>query len=173
MTCAGRNHRAALFFGLLIAAPLLLIAGLSGWQISLKHRWAERLEQEAVQTINVPLASIVWQEEGREFTVDGQFFDVISYRVYNGFISATGVFDNAETRLHAFVAGQLSQSPQTLSIIQLLLVIQGFAAFVKWNFQVTLPLLLRKLFCCFLVRFHNRFKTILTPPPRLHFYNRF
>lgn len=172
MTCVERNHIAALFLALLISVPLLLIVALQGWQLFLKHQWEERLESEAVQTIKVPVARIVWQEAGREFTVDGQFFDVISYRTEGSFVIATGVFDEAETRIATFLNAHANHSPQTLSVVRLLLMIQCFAVFLRWRLEVTTGILVTSFSRFLSNTYADPSSAIVTPPPRGSFYGR-
>ena len=174
MPCIRKYHTAALFFSLIILVPLLLIVSLQGWQIFLKHQWEERLEGEAVQTIKVAVASVVWQEAGREFTIDGQFFDVISYRTESGFVIATGMFDKAETRIATFLATHTAHAPQTRSVVQLLFVMQGFAVFLKCRLSTDkADVLVPSFFPLILNRYPHPFTAVVTPPPRLHFYGRF
>lgn len=172
MSCVERSHIAAVSFSLLIVAPLLLIAGLQSWQAILKHQWKERLEMEAAQTITLPVAAVVWEEKGKELIIDGKLFDIFSYHIAGDSLLATGVFDEQETRLESFLAAQYSHSPQSRSIVQLLLVLQCFAALLQWNFSATNDMCLTIAFSTFSNTHTNPFSNIITPPPRLHFYKR-
>ena len=57
----------------------------------------ERLEQSSVQQIQIPSASIVWYEKGKEIIVDGKLFDVKSMKVVDGLAFISGLFDEEET----------------------------------------------------------------------------
>lgn len=173
MPCVSKNHIAALIFNLLISVPLLLTTGLQGWQLILKHQWKERLEREAAQTIVVPAATAVWEKQGKELVVNGKLFDVVSYHIQGASLMATGVFDEQETRLQAFLAAQHSRSKQSLSIVQLLFVLQCFAVFIRWLFQFNSVVLPRNFVLHVLDNHANPLQRISTPPPRAHFYSCF
>lgn len=167
-----KKYIAAVAFSLLIVTPLLLIAGLQCWQTILKHQWKERLEQQAAQTITVPIVTIVWEKQDRELVIDGRMFDIFSYYVKGNSLVATGVFDEEETRLETFLTIQNSHSPQTVSVVQLLFVIQCFAALLKWVFTATNGGCITATFPTFSNTHTNPFFSIITPPPRFPFYTR-
>lgn len=170
MRCIHR-YTAAAAFSLLIAGPLLLIGGLQCWQFYLHHYWKERLEQQAAQTLVVPAAAVVWKKQGNELKIEGRLFDVISYCTEGTFLIATGVFDEEETGLETFLAAQHSRSPQSLSIVQLLFVLQCFAIFIKWRVFTNHGVLPTSFFFPVSAAYRNPFATIATPPPRPHFYS--
>ena len=163
------KHTAAVVFCLLILLPLLLITGLQTWQAFLKHQWKERLEHQTAQTVKFPLAAVVWEERGRELKLGDCLFDVISCHVEGNYLVATGVYDVQETRLETFLNTQFSHSGKSRSVVQLLLVLQSLAVFVRWFFQLSAPAPVSSFYGSLLNRYPHPFTGICTPPPRFFY----
>ena len=53
-----------------------------------------------LQTLTLPVTSLVWYEEDRELLIEGRMFDVKSIDVKDGMAQVTGFFDDLETELN-------------------------------------------------------------------------
>jgi hypothetical protein len=156
---------AAFGLSVLIAIPLLLIGGLQGWQLYLKHQWKERLEQEAAQTITVAASAIVWKKRGQEIVFEGKMFDVLSYTMLKDSVVLTGVYDEQETKLETFLNTHISHSNSAVSIVQLLFVLQCFAAVISLMFYWS-RYSLQKSISLYSIHYSDPFSAIQKPPPR-------
>src|SRR5687767_15550054 len=85
------------------------------------------METECIQTIKVKVDDVIWREEGREVTIKGEYFDLVSWSLDNGYYTFTGVNDREETAVSNLLEKQnISENV----IIRLLLIGQSFAAIV-------------------------------------------
>jgi hypothetical protein len=115
------------FFCSLLVFPLLLIIALQLWQMQIQNEARERLENEHLQTITVIPRELLWKKKNKEVSIKGELFDVKTTSFQNGKYILTGLFDKQETALvRILTAGE----NLNLSIIQLLLLTQCFAAII-------------------------------------------
>ena len=107
---------------LLVLLPCLYCAYFQVKHHLIREEMREKLEQENLQTIVVPVNEFRWYEENREIIVDGTMFDVKTITRRNDNYIITGLFDKAETELH-IAMGKLQQrkgsgpDPQLISLI--------------------------------------------------------
>lgn len=159
-----RSYIISLLFSSLLLLPLLLIIVLQLWQLHIKHRSEERLESRSLQTIEVAADKVKWEEEGREVTINGEFFDIKSYTESDGKYILTGVWDEQETAIKN-VLNKKAEGPAA-GIIQLLFLGQCFAAMVLFFFELSSHKFIKRVFGPYLD--HNKYPYILiiAPPPR-------
>ena len=110
-----------------ILLPLFFSTGLQVFQLYLKHRVEKRLEKESLVTISCPVQKIKWIEDGREIMVEGQMFDVKTYRIENGIFIGSGVYDEDETKAMELFKN-FNEKEQNYLLIHLLLYSQLFVA---------------------------------------------
>ena len=126
------RHIVALIFILIIALPCI-----SMMSLMIKQQWhsahsEERMEEEELVKIQVPSEDLVWQEEGREVTIKGKFFDLASWKLENGIYHLTGVFDDDETEM----AEQQEEGRKLFqSLISLFMIAHCFAASLYYLFN--------------------------------------
>ena len=103
-----RRRIISVFFGLLLALPLLYVTGLQVKQVYIKHSLEERLEARLLKTLFIPTQD--WRRiNNREILIDGKLFDLKSVtETTDGFL-VSGVFDEEETA----VVQQLDKSCNT------------------------------------------------------------
>jgi hypothetical protein len=159
-------HIIPVIFGSLLALPLIIIVVLQLWQVYLSNTAYERMEEENVQTLVVESSRVVWKEAGREVTIDGEYFDLVSWSLKDGKYTFTGVFDKEETAIAAMLEKQSSTSN---FISRLLLFSQCFAAMLSLisfmffsRFQKSLSF--------FSSQYKFLFQKIIAPPPKAFFH---
>ena len=123
------------------------------------------MEQEELQTIVVDEHLVEWREKNREVTINGEYFDLTSWRLEDGKYTFSGVFDEEETAVMELLG---KQNQFWNSIISLLLIGQCFAAFVVYYLYPLYFTSLRKSFSIFLNYYDFLFKKIISPPPRVY-----
>lgn len=156
-----------MIFGSLLLLPLILIVALQLWQIHLFNTAYERMEDENIQTLIVGSDRIVWKEEGREVTIDGEYFDLVSWSLKDDNYTLTGVFDSGETAVAKMLE---KQSTAGNFISRLLMFSQCFAAMVVFSFSFSIFPYLKKQFAFFFNYYKSLFRTIISPPPKtIHF----
>lgn len=152
-----------MIFGSLLLLPLILIVALQLRQVFLFNTAYERMEEENIQTLVVETNRVVWKEEGSEVTIDGEYFDLVSWNLKEGKYTFTGVFDKEETA----VVNMLEKQSATGNFISRLMVFsQCLAAIVLFSFFFSFFPYLQKPFAFFLNTYKFLFKTIITPPPK-------
>ena len=67
------------------------------WMI--RHEMEEKLEQQHLQTLRIPVAEVNWYKKNKEIIVEGKLFDVKSATPDNGVIIFTGLYDDEETEI--------------------------------------------------------------------------
>jgi len=65
-----------------------------------RHEMKEKLEQEMLHTIIVPVAEVQWVKYKKEIRFQGKMFDIKSFTIKNGQYSFTGLYDEEETALN-------------------------------------------------------------------------
>jgi len=157
------------FFSLLIASPLVFIAGVQTFQLYTWHRMERTLEQDKLQTISFPASKIQWVEKGREILVENKMFDIKSYSIENGIFTAQGVYDEHETKAVNLLNGHISEGQQNFFVIRLLLLVQCFIALVYFTISFHLKPSIKKTKSYFFKKYSNPFLLLFTPPPKPFF----
>jgi len=82
-----------------ISMPIGLFLFWKVQQVIVRQEMLKKLGHAPLQTIEIPASAVKWYEKGREIIVEGQMFDVLSYKQIPGTdtISFTGLFDYRET----------------------------------------------------------------------------
>jgi hypothetical protein len=163
-----RLHIISIFLGCLVLLPLIFSGGLQLFQVYLKYRAEHRLETEVLQTLSVPEHKVQWVEEGREFMVDGRMFDLKSYSVKNGILTAWGVFDEEETKAMALL-NNFNEKQQDLLIIRLLWFTQCLVVLGGILTAIPPPPVLQKKFWTYYSLYTNHFSNPPYRPPRIPF----
>ncbi len=86
----------SLFLLLLVALPLVYITILQVQEQINRHQMMERLEEEALQTISIPVQKLIWVKRGKEILVGDKRFDVKEIIFKNNLAIVTGLFDEEE-----------------------------------------------------------------------------
>lgn len=59
----------------------------------------ERLEEEALQTISIPLQELIWLKKGKEILISNKRFDVKEIALKKNMAFVSGLFDDEEEAL--------------------------------------------------------------------------
>jgi hypothetical protein len=59
----------------------------------------ERLHEQPLHTVAMPLQNITWAKQGKEIVYQGRLFDIKEMKISNGFLVAKGLFDDEEKEL--------------------------------------------------------------------------
>jgi len=59
----------------------------------------EKLENEQLQTVAIPISDVKWFKENKEILVDGKLFDIKSVVFQDGIASFTGLYDDQEMNI--------------------------------------------------------------------------
>jgi hypothetical protein len=59
----------------------------------------EKLEQKILTTVTIPEKDVIWVVRDKEILIDGRLFDIRTFKILNGNIVVTGLFDDEETSL--------------------------------------------------------------------------
>ena len=120
------------------------------------------------------LPGFKWENDGREFSINGHMYDVARIEVVNGHISYVCFDDERETKLNDEIAGVISTqfdhpaSQHGKTVMHLLqLVLQPFIADAGyvWNGRVV-DMNRKHQYCCSATRMSWCILEHLTPPPR-------
>ena len=153
----------SIIFSCLLILPLLLVIILQLWQFYLSQTAERRMETETIQTITVKADDVIWGEEGREVTIKGEYYDLVSWSLENGYYTFTGVYDREETAVSNLLEKQnLSEN----IIIRMFLIGQCFAAIVYFLTNESFLFRKKKQFGYFLNPYKYLFLRIISPPPR-------
>lgn len=97
----------------------------------------ERLENNLLQTIRIPVTEIQWTKKGEEMMVDNRKFDVKEYHQNKKEIVAAGIFDDEETRLDSEVNSlwQHQKSKHDILLLQYFHIL-GTACFQNSNYEL-------------------------------------
>jgi hypothetical protein len=63
------------------------------------HLVKEQLEKQALQTITVPMAGLIWLKKGKEALINGKLFDVKTYAVSGSKLLLKGLYDETEDNI--------------------------------------------------------------------------
>lgn len=84
---------------LLVAVPMFFSAGFLIRQKLIQSRMEEKIEQEPLQTVTLPLATVKWITKDKEAIIDGKLFDIKYFTVENDKIILKGLYDKEEDNL--------------------------------------------------------------------------
>jgi hypothetical protein len=87
------------FFFLLMLLPVCWFAALQIQQHVVQQEMLERLERAELETLSIPVASLIWYKKNKEILVNNQLFDVKSIRVVDGIAEIRGLFDIKENAI--------------------------------------------------------------------------
>ncbi len=76
--------------------PCLLFVYYQSAQWYVQHEMEEKLENEQLQTLVIPVSDIKWYKENKEIRVEGKLFDIKSVVFQDGIASFTGLYDDQE-----------------------------------------------------------------------------
>jgi len=92
---------ASLVLLLIVSIPCLLFVYYQSAQWYIRHEMEEKLENEQLQTIVIPVSDVKWYKENKEIIVEGKLFDVKSVAYHDEMASFTGLYDHQETNIKA------------------------------------------------------------------------
>jgi hypothetical protein len=157
----------SIFFILLGFVPMLFVLVFVIRQQSIRERMKERLEEEMLHTVTIPLSELHWTEKNKEILVHGRMFDVKSLHYAGDKVILRGLYDDEETALNkSFSEGwKKKASYQRQLLAHLFQCLRGFYC------NSTTETLsehdhLKHLTAFSFPSLMSQFKLILTPPPR-------
>ncbi len=158
-------HIIPLLFLALLALPLFTIVFFQGVQWYLKSSADERMKEKDTEVITLQAASVQWEKPGKELVVDGKMFDVASYIISNGILTAKGFFDAEESGIRHFLLS-LQKNKKGQALRHALFMLQCFAACValSYSFKAN-PATIAHHTTCSLPLPHPSY-LVLGPPPR-------
>jgi len=89
----------ALILLIIISIPCLIFVYYQSAQWMIRHEMEEKLEQQHLQTLRVPVTEVNWYKKNKEIIVEGRLFDVKSATPVHGVIIFTGLYDAEETEI--------------------------------------------------------------------------
>lgn len=158
-------HIIPVTFLALLVLPLLTIVFFQGVQWFLKSNADERMREKRTEVITLQVASIQWEKQGKELVVDGKMFDVASYNISNGILTAQGFFDTEETGiLHLLLSLQKNKNGTPLR--HALFMLQCFAVCISllYSFKLYPIIIAHHTIFSFLLPCPSYL--VLSPPPR-------
>ncbi len=96
-----------------LAAPLLLQCKIAFIQMNV----LEKLENNRLQSIRIPLEEASWKQEGKEILINARLFDVRSYTRDGDQLIVTGIFDDDEMAVEKEVDQFWQQQPSRKGIL--------------------------------------------------------
>lgn len=153
----------SILFSSLLMLPLLLVIILQLWQLHLNHTAHKRIEKETVRTIVIKDEDVVWKEAGREVTIKGEYFDLISWSLKDGVYTFTGIYDKEETAVSNMLE---KQNASGNFIIRLLIIGQCFASIVFFLVNFSIFSRFKKQLSFFSNHYKYLFLRIIVHPPR-------
>jgi hypothetical protein len=94
-----RKQPAAFVMLLLVALPLFLAAGIYLKQQLIQYQRIQRFKTTLLETITIKAEMVDWVEAGEEIQIDGNLFDVESFKKVGGDMVLTGFYDYKEQEL--------------------------------------------------------------------------
>lgn len=120
-------HIAPVFFLFFLLLPFAGILLLQVAQWCLKNSSAERMEGQGLTTVTLSAATVQWEKKEKELWVEGKLFDVKSYVLKDGVLTATGFFDEEESAL-AELLSNLPRDKKSNISLHLFLLLQCLTA---------------------------------------------
>lgn len=106
---------------LCLAAPVFFFAGFILKQHIIRSSMKQQLKQQLLQTVTVAKNSLVWFDDGKEVSINGNMFDVVSVKTDGNNITLTGLYDTDEDKLHESLHRAMQQKNGQQPINTLLL----------------------------------------------------
>lgn len=85
---------------LCLAAPLFFYAGFVIKQHNIRSSMKQQLKKQLLQTVTVSKHNLVWYDDGKEVSINGRMFDVVTVKEQGENIILTGLYDTDEDKLH-------------------------------------------------------------------------
>jgi len=132
-----------------------------------RHEMKEKLEEEMLHTIIVPVAEVQWVKYNKEIHFQDKMFDIESITVKNGQYIFTGLYDDDETALNNYFEKNTEQKNESgyqvlstlFQLLQSMYSENPDATLVFKNISKAYrPLILHNI--------SSPFINILTPPPQ-------
>ncbi len=161
-------HKTISYLLLCIALlPLIFAVYIQMSESVIHHQMKEALEQKNLVTVHIKSSQIVWIEEGKEASINGDMFDVEKYLIKGNDIELTGLFDKAEDALFAQINNSQQNNTDATGSIS---VLKWFGCF-NWNtHQTNLEIIpAKKILAASLQQNHSFKNPVLscdTPPPK-------
>ncbi|MES2882681.1 MAG: hypothetical protein V4676_11070 [Bacteroidota bacterium] len=159
-----RRNFIAIFIAGVLLLPLVVIVLMQCRQLYVQHKAKERMEIQALHTLQIEPKDFRWVKAEKEILVDGKMFDVHSYEAYKNHVIVRGLFDEEETAINNFLSMQNSGDGwlvQLLYFTGLVCVNQLFLHFSFGASACTATQIFRTITNCI-----TRAKEIITPPPQ-------
>lgn len=84
----------------LVLTPFFFALYFQVQQSIIRKRMEEKLMGQELTTLTLKQADLVWYKKGKEIILQGRLFDVFSIKEKGGELLVSGLFDDAETKLH-------------------------------------------------------------------------
>jgi len=157
------------FLGLLvITLPVVSLLVLQVQQVYVRYKMQEKLEFSLLHTISIDEKNVQWRKPDKEILIGNKLFDVKHYKIENGKLFLTGLYDHEETFIenHLRDLGADSNSEgKSLVVMKLLNLLQN-VFFTQIKFSDFFLLFIST--CCeyIYIPLLTPIKVILTPPPQ-------
>ena len=133
----------------------------------IRHEMKEKLEEEMLHTIIVPVAGVQWVKYKKEIRIQNKMFDIESITVKNGQYIFTGLYDDEETALNNYFQKNTEQKNESGSQI-LTTLFQLLQSVYAENPDATsvFKSISKAYRLLILQNISSPFLNILTPPPQ-------
>lgn len=84
----------------LVLTPFLFACYFQVQQSVIRKRMEEKLMGQELTVLKLKQADLVWYKKGKEIILQGRLFDVFSITQKGDDLTVSGLFDDAETKLH-------------------------------------------------------------------------
>ncbi len=159
-----RTNFIAIFSTGVLLLPLLVIVLMQCRQLYVQHQAKERMEKQALHTLQIDTKVFRWVKAEKEILVDGKMFDVHSYTAYKNHVTVQGIFDEEETAINSFLSGQHSNDGWLIQLLYVGGLVCSLPSYLNFSIKF-LGYHQRQNFpiagTCV-----NRAKEIITPPPQ-------
>jgi hypothetical protein len=162
------HHIAAVSFFSFLLLPVFSMLFLQVAQAYLKRTADKRMEKEALLTITVPEATVHWEKPEKEISLNGKMFDIKSYNITNGILTATGFYDEKESAIRGLLL-LLPHDKNKNFLLPVFLLLQCFTIALAWLNDLAVYRQSRKLLtvCLLFLPFPLRFIEEHPPQPEL------
>lgn len=131
----------------------------------------ESMEQSILQKIVLTIDQIKWVDEGHEFLLNGEMFDVHSIRsLPDGLIEIACISDKKEDQLNQQIDNLLISKKHTQALLAKIVKIQSLTAAVTIQPLVMLTKHLKFYKCNYSTHITTAFLEVVKPPPQLSFF---
>ena len=153
---------------LVITLPVLCLLFLELEQVYVRYKMQEKLEFSLLRSISIDEKNVQWIKPRKEIFIGNMLFDVKYYKIENGKLFLTGLYDHEETFIENQLRNLGAQSPsegKSLVLMKLLHLLQNIF-FAQIKFSDFFSELTNPYYEYFFISLLTPFKTILTPPPQ-------